>query len=365
MDYSRRGKRYAATYPENEELLVWLRQETPEQVLEPELPIVDPHHHLWDRRRESCKYRTKVYSLTEVLEDVYDGHNVVGTVYVQSKCWRRCQGPEEFRPVGEVEFCQGVAAACEAGLYGPLQGDFARVCWGIQGECDLHHPNIEAVIAQMMQCRNFKGVRANGPYDENFKRGFRVLEKHGLVFDLWHNPKPGYVPGELPKLAALAREFPSVTIVLNHLGGLMGPGMGGPDIEKVWRAELAELAASCTNVVCKVGGILMPINGFGLDKQEKPAGSEELAELTYPWFSYAIDCFGPGRCMFESNFPVDKDSVSYRTLWNMFKKVAARKGLTDAQKRDIFHDTAVRVYKLTAGSPAGEVEPGAKRMKSV
>lgn len=339
-----------------------MRKEVPEPVLEPELAIVDPHHHLWDRRRETCKYRTIVYGLTEILEDVYDGHNVVGTVYCQSKCYRRCQGPTEFRPVGEVEFCQGVAAACEAGLYGPLQDTCARVCWGIQGECDLRHPNAEAVLTQMMRCRNFRGVRGDGPFDESFKRGFRVLEKNGLVFDVWHAPNPAYQVGEIPKLAALAKEFPSVTIVLNHLGGLVGPAIGGPLVEAVWRTELAEIAAACPNVVCKVGGILMPKNGFRLEKLLQPVGSEELAELTYPWLSHAIDCFGTARCMFESNFPVDKDSVSYRTLWNMFKRVAAKKGLTESQKRDIFHDTAVRVYRL---SPAGDLADGptAKRAR--
>lgn len=364
MDYSRRKERYAANYPENEEVLAWLRQEVEEPVLEPEMPIVDAHHHMWDRRRDSCKYRTIVYGIGEVLEDMYDGHNVVGTVYCQAKCYRRCAGPPEFRPVAEIEFCQGLAASCEAGLYGPeaLKDSCVKVCWGIVGECDLRHPNAEAVLAEMMRCRNFRGIRGNGPYDEDFKRGFRALEKNGLTFDVWHNPDPAYVPGELPKLAALAQEFPSVTIVLNHLGGLVGPGIGGPSIESIWRTELAELASSCPNVVCKVGGILMPKNGFGIDKRPKPAGSEELAELTYPWFSHAIECFGPARCMFQSNFPVDKDSVTYRTIWNMFKRVAAKKGLTYAQKKDIFHDTAVRVYKLS-GATHSEAEPSLKRLK--
>lgn len=287
----------------------------------------------------------------EVLEDVNDGHNVVGTVYVEAGSFYWRQGPAEFRPAGEVEYCQGIAAACDAGLYGPARDRFARVCWGIQGTCDLRHPNVEAVIGQMMTSRNFRGVRAGGPYDEAFKRGFRVLEKYGLVYDRWHHPNPIYEPEELPKLKALAQEFPGVTIVLDHLGGAVGPNMGGPEAEARWRADISDLAASCPNVVCKVGGIQMVINGFGLEKRPAPIGSEELAELTYPWYSHVIDAFGPARCMFESNFPVDKDCVSYRTLWNTFKRVAARMGLSDAEKRSIFHDTAVRVYKLKPIGP--------------
>eukprot|EP00747_Dinoflagellata_sp_TGD_P048792 gnl/TRDRNA2_/TRDRNA2_145821_c0_seq1.p1 gnl/TRDRNA2_/TRDRNA2_145821_c0~~gnl/TRDRNA2_/TRDRNA2_145821_c0_seq1.p1 ORF type:complete len:377 (+),score=36.51 gnl/TRDRNA2_/TRDRNA2_145821_c0_seq1:50-1180(+) len=351
MDYCKRPDRYKQNYSENEEILSWLRKETPEPVLEPDLPIVDPHHHLWDRRRDACKYRTIVYGLTDFLEDVYDGHNVVGTVYCQSKCWRRCHGPAEFRPVGEVEFCQGVSATCEAGLYGPkaLEDTCVKVCWGIQGEVDLHHPNVEAVLSEMMRCRNFTGVRASGPYNDDFKRGLHVLQKYGLVLDVWNAPNPGYVTGELPKLAAVAQEFPDVCFVLNHLGGLMGPAMGGAAVESVWRAELAELAAKCPNIMCKVGGIFMRVNGFKLNDLSEPVSSTALADLAYPWFSHAISCFGASRCMFESNFPADRDSVSYRTLWNAFKRVALKIGLSDAEKKDIFHDTAVRVYKLRAG----------------
>lgn len=355
MDFSRRSVRYAATFPENEELLDWLRKEIPEEVLEPELPIVDPHHHLWDARRWASKirYRQKLYTLHEILEDVYDGHNVVGTVYVQANSFHWRDGPEEFRPVGEVEVCQGVAAACDAGIYGPKgTRSFSRICWGIQGTCDLRHPNAEAVLLQMMRYRNFRGVRAKGPYDDAFKCGFRVLEKYNLVFDRWHHPDPAYQFGELPKLQVLASEFPNVTIVLDHLGGAVGPDMGGAEARLHWREEIAALAAACPNVFCKVGGIQMVINGFGLEKRSIPIGSEELAELTYPWYSHAIDCFGPSRCMFESNFPVDKDCVSYRTLWNCFKRVAVRKGLTASEKKDIFHDTAVRVYGLKPMVPS-------------
>jgi len=198
----------------------------------------------------------------------------------------------------------------------------------------------------MCQSRNFRGVRAYGPYDDDFKRGLRVLEARGLSVDVWNLPSPGYVPGELPKLSALASEFPKVTFVLNHLGGLIGPAMGGDSMEGTWRQELADIARCCPNVTCKVGGIFMPINGWGLHTRATPAGSQELADLAFPYFSYAIKCFGTERCMFESNFPVDKESATYRTVWNMFKHVASRAALTEHQKADIFHNTAIRVYRL-------------------
>eukprot|EP00929_Paragymnodinium_shiwhaense_P067505 TRINITY_DN33969_c0_g1_i2.p1 TRINITY_DN33969_c0_g1~~TRINITY_DN33969_c0_g1_i2.p1 ORF type:complete len:375 (-),score=56.69 TRINITY_DN33969_c0_g1_i2:121-1200(-) len=347
-------------YSQNEPILSWLRKEVPEEVLEPSLPIVDPHHHLWDRRRDACKYRTIVYSPHELLEDLYDGHNVVATVFCQAKAYKRSSGPAELRNVTEVEFVQGVAAVCESDLYGPTKDSCVRACAGILGEVDLRHPKAAETLEAMMRCRNFRGIRGNGPFDEDFKRGFRVMEKNGLVFDIWHNPEPAYVPGELPKLTQLAKEFPNVKVVLNHLGGLVGAVIAGTDIEAAWRKELLELS-KCQNVYCKVGGILMPKNGFGLDKREKPIDSAGLCELVYPWFSYAIDCFGPERCMFESNFPVDKESATYRTLWNAFKRVASKKGLSDAKKRDIFHDTAVRVYSLDIGADGSPAD--AKRQK--
>lgn len=347
MDLARRATRYAAGAEENEELLAWLRLEEPEDVLEPELPIVDPHHHLWDRRSdESFAFRSKLYLLPEILEDMYDGHRVVGTVFVEAKAFHQQDGPQELRPRGEVEFCQGVAAACDSGVYGP-----SRVCWGIQGTCDLRHPNVEAVLLQMTRCRNFRGVRAPGPFDDEFKRGFRALQRLGLVYDRWHGTaeRPqgvAYDPDELQRLIALAREFPQVTIVVDHLGGLVGPRMGGQAVVDRWRADVKELADSCPNVVCKVGGIQMASNGWGLEQRATPIGSAELADLVFPWYEHAIRCFGPARCMFESNFPVDKDCVSYRSLWNMFKLVARRMNLSDVEKRHIFHDTAVRVYNL-------------------
>ena len=143
----------------------------------------------------------------------------------------------------------------------------------------------------------------------------------------------------------LAEEYPTVTIVLDHLGAAVGPNLSDDEAAK-WRADIASIASSCQNVVCKVGGIQMKINGWGWENRATPISSEEIAEATWPWYSHVIECFGPERCMFESNFPVDKDTCSYRTLWNAFKIIANRAGLSEPQKRDIFAETAMRVYSL-------------------
>lgn len=331
-----------------------MQKELPEDTLEPELPIVDPHHHLWDHRHrpvdkdaERSKHllkdrwwsTQKVYMLPEILEDMYDGHNIVATVFLQAGSFYRSTGPEEFRNVGEVEVCQGIAGLSDTGLYGPT-----KVCAGIQGTCLLSHPNVEQVLQEMMKFRNFRGIRAGTQNLEACRPGLALLEKYGLVLDCWHHPP--YNPDAILQFAEVAKAFPKVTMVLDHLGGAVGPGMGSEEVQAKWRADIAKLAESCPNVVCKVGGIQTLPNGFDLHLREVPMGSEELAELTLPWYGHVIDCFGAARCMFESNFPVDKGQVSYRVLWNAFKRIAAKKGLTEQDKADIFHNTAVRVYGL-------------------
>ena len=370
-------------HPENAELEAWFALEEPEAVIEPDLPIIDAHHHLWDRRARGAAfpYRTKQYEAPELARDIAEGgHNVVGTVYVQAHSFHWRAGPKAWRPYGELEYCQGVAAKCDSAMYshgggsgggGGGGGAPPRLCWGIQGTVDLRHVDAPAVLRRMAaSVRNFRGVRSRGPYDAPFRRGFRALAELGLVFERWHGPPPGaaFDCAELDRLAGLAADFPSVTVVLDHLGGAVGPpqppppppaaaggaaaatfpgaeGYRGVEDVRAWERALARLAAQ-PNVVCKVGGIQMVVNGWGLERRAAPVGSDELLELTFPWYAHAIACFGARRCMFESNFPVDRDCVSYRTLWNTFKKLARRLRLTDAEKADIFHDTAKRVYGL-------------------
>tara|TARA_B110001452_G_scaffold172140_1_gene144194 strand:- start:2216 stop:3400 length:1185 start_codon:yes stop_codon:yes gene_type:complete len=330
---------------ENAAVEAWLATATVEPVLEPDLPIIDAHHHLWDQRKPApwFSFRTKFYGPAELAHDIASsGHNVVGTVFVQCGSHHLVKGPAEFRPCGEVEYCQGVAATCESSLYPTAP----RLCWGVVGYADLRHPNIDAVLERMARCRSFRGVRGAGEYDADFKRGVAALAARGLVLDRWLD-KGATDPTEMPKLAALAREFPSLTIVLNHLGGVVGPALADDAAAlAAWRANITELAG-CPNVVCKCGALHMVASGLGLEKRTTPVGSDELLGLTFSWYEHAIRAFGPSRCMFESNFPVDRDCVPYATLLNMFKKLANRLGLSEEEKADIFAGTARRVYRLS------------------
>jgi L-fuconolactonase len=329
----------------------WLAQ-VDEAVLEPDLPICDPHHHLWDHPGSR-------YLLDELLTDVGSGHNVVSTVFVECASMYRADGPVELRPVGETEFVNGVAAMSASGRYGAI-----RACKGIVSLADLTlGSRVGAVLDRHIAVGpRFKGIRhavgwdasddvrnshTNPPrdllLDSTFRDGFRELGKRGLSFDAWL-----YHP-QIPQLTDLARAFPDTTIVLDHFGGPLGIGPyegKRAEIFAYWKPAIAALA-KCPNVVAKLGGLVMPVNGFPFHKGERPATSDALVAATGAYYRHAIDCFGPDRCMFESNFPVDKASCSYRVLWNSFKKIAA--GASPAEKAALFHDTAARVYRLDAG----------------
>jgi len=329
----------------------WLDQVT-EEILEPELEICDPHHHLWD-------HPTSRYLLDELLADTGSGHNVTHTVFVECASMYRADGPVELRPVGETEFVQGVAAMSASGGYGAT-----RVASGIVGMADLSlgdavAPVLEAHIAASPN--RFRGIRhasgwdptaeirnshTNPPEgllgDPGFRRGFAHLSRLELSFDAWL-----YHP-QLDELTGLARAFPDTTIVLDHFGGPLGIGRYAGrqrEVFEEWKPKLDELAM-CPNVVAKLGGLNMPLNGFGWEKRDRPPGSAELAEATKHYYLHTIDRFGPERCMFESNFPVDKASCSYAVLWNAFKRMTA--GFPVDEKRAMFHDTAARVYRIPA-----------------
>jgi L-fuconolactonase len=326
----------------------WLAQ-VHEDVLEPDLPICDPHHHLWDTP-------TSRYLLDELLEDTGSGHNVVSTIFVECKAMYRAEGSEAIRCVGETEFVNGVAAMSASGRYGAI-----RACKGIVSLADLTLGSAvgEVLDAHMAVGPRFKGIRHAAAWDASdavpkshtnptegllldatFRKGFRELGKRRLSFDAWL-----YHP-QIPELTDLARAFPDTTIVLDHFGGPLGIGPYEGKRDEVfahWKRSITTLA-KCPNVVAKLGGIAMPRNGFGFHTRERPATSDELIAAAGAYYRHAIDVFGPERCMFESNFPVDKASCSYRTLWNAFKKIAA--GASAGEKAALFHDTATRVYRL-------------------
>jgi len=326
----------------------WLALTT-ESALEPELPICDPHHHLWEQPGNT-------YRSAELLADAAGGHRIVQTVFVECMAGYTPGAPPELAPVGETAFVVGEAEDAAASP--------TRVAAGIVGFADLLlGERVEAVLEAHLRASpdRFKGIRhaagwhasdavrnshTNPPegllLDARFRAGFARLAPLGLSFDAWL-----YHP-QLCELADLARAFESTPIVLDHVGGPLGIGPYADQRAEVfegWKKAIAELA-QCPNVVCKVGGLQMPLNGFGWHHWERPPSSLELAASTAPYYLHCIEQFGPARCMFESNFPVDKVSCSYTVLWNSFKRLSA--DLEPEERAALFHDTAARVYRLSA-----------------
>jgi L-fuconolactonase len=327
--------------------LEWLSM-VQEQALEPALPICDPHHHLWDQPGDR-------YLFDELLADLDCGHNIVSTVYVDCASMYRADVSEALAPVGETEFVNGVAAMSASGGYGP-----ARVAAGIVGFADLLLGAAvdDVLAAHRGASHRFRGIRQSTNWDASpdvdfyeapapgmmresaFHEGFARLAPHGLSFDAWL-----YHP-QIAELVELAQKFPDTTIVLNHLGTPLGIGPYAGCKQQVvaeWKASITRLS-ECPNVVAKLGGLVMPVNGFGFHKAERPPTSQMVAEATRDYYLHTIDCFGVNRCMFESNFPEEKVSCSYGVLWNAFKRIAEQ--FTATEKTALFHDTAVRVYRL-------------------
>jgi predicted TIM-barrel fold metal-dependent hydrolase len=330
---------------------------TQETILEPELPICDPHHHFWDFRLQRIPYQR--YLLHELADDMRSGHNVRSTVFIEARAMYRADGPEEMRPVGEVEFVQGLAAASASDLYGP-----GRAAAAIVGHANLLLGDHVAPVLEALQAASpnrFRGIRHSVTWDphpeventaahklqgqlgnRHFRAGARVLARMGLSLEGWM-----YFP-QLPELAEFAKAIPGLSIVLNHLGGLVrtGPYANKDDeVIAAWRRGIA-IAAACPNVTIKLGGMGMPRSGFDWHARAKPIGSEELAAAMSPYMTYCIEQFGPSRCMFESNFPVDKVSFSYHVMYNAFKRLS--KGYSSSERAAMFHDTAVRAYRIPA-----------------
>ena len=331
---------------ENSDIENWIAKETPETTIEPELPIVDPHHHLWDlRKNNQMGFRQEVYLCEEISSDIQDsGHNVVQTVFAQCGAFYRADGPEEMKCIGETEFVNGIAAMSRSGLYGST-----RLCTGIFSTADLRlGSGVEEVLeAHLQASSNFRGIRSAFPSDLNdtFLEGFSLLEKYDLSYDNW---SPDF--SRLPRLADLANKCPGVTVIVNHLGGRIDPEASKEEIA-AWQKAIDSVAA-CSNTVMKLGGAQMRVGdwepAYHMHIADSPWSSDRFLDTLFSRYQYAIEAFGPERCMFESNFPVDKDCISYGTLWNLFKKMANKLGLSESEKKAVFSGTAAKAYRLEA-----------------
>jgi predicted TIM-barrel fold metal-dependent hydrolase len=341
----------------------------PEAILEPELPIVDPHHHLWHRPGAPPSLpagpvhpftrvtaRSPRYLLDELLADLKSGHNVRATVFVQCGAMYRVDGPAHLRPVGETEFVNGVAAMTASGIYGDV-----RACAGIVGHADCTQAETidEVLEAHLKVSDRFRGIRHSASSDPDpnvlgplarqtpglyvsdaFRAGYSRLAKYGLSFDAW------LLEPQLPNLIDLVRRHPDIPVVLDHVGTPLGLGAYEGRREErfgIWRENIRELAKS-PHVNVKLGGLAMAFCNFPSFLSDPPAPSTQLAAEWKPYLETCIEAFGPGRCMFESNFPVDLGACDYATLWNAFKVFA--KGYSADEKTQLFSGTASRVYRL-------------------
>lgn len=321
-----------------------------EEVLEPELVICDPHHHLWDLNGSR-------YLLSEFAADIGQGHRIESTVFVECTAFYSDEGPANLRYVGETAAIAELGNQADSGRYGP-----SRIAAGIVGRVDLNDVSTveQALDAHLRAGQGrFKGVRHCAAWDPApsirrshtdpppnlyrsvaFQQGFAKLEPAGLSFDAWL-----YHP-QIPDLTALARAFPDTPIMLDHVGGPLGIGPYAGRRDEVfaqWAGDIGELAR-CENVWVKLGGLGMTVCGFSFPKEEPRASSERLADAWRPYVDTCIEAFGAGRAMFESNFPMDKVSCSYTVLWNAFKRLAA--GASAEEKAALFHDNAQAFYRL-------------------
>lgn len=330
----------------------WLRQ-VQESIIDADRPIIDPHHHLWKKRFG------RDYLLHDLWQDASSGHNIVKTVFMECRAFYLREGPEHLRPTGETRYIAEAAAASDRESGGPrIAGIVAHADLTLAG--DSPELLLEVLQRHTQLCAGrLRGIRHAGARDkrsqdllipgsappylygkESFRQGLRLLSDQGLTYDTWH-----YHHQNLDFID-LAKAVPDCTMILDHFGTPLGVGVyrGFRDeIFREWKQEMKELAR-CENVFLKLGGMAMPDNGYGWDRAERPPDSDTFVTAQQAWYHHAIDCFGPERCMFESNFPVDRLSVSYPVLWNAFKKIAAR--YSASEQHALFYGTAEHVYRL-------------------
>jgi L-fuconolactonase len=341
-----------------------------EAILEPNLPIVDPHHHLWDWPAALLAnlptpphgfavviQRAMRYLLPELLTDTSTGHNIRATVFMECGAMYRADAADKFKPIGETEFVNGVAAMCASGRYGDI-----RACAGIVGHVDLTAGSaVSEVLEGHLKAggERFRGIRHSASYDADsnvlgplariggglyaakaFREGFAQLAKYNLSFDAW------ILEPQLPELIDLVRAFPNTPVILDHVGTPLGIAsyQGKRELRfPTWRDNIRKLAA-LPNVSVKLGGLAMAYCNFPSFLQTPPASSSQLAAEWKPYVETCIEAFGANRCMFESNFPVDLGSCTYPVLWNAFKLLA--KNYSPDEKTALFSGTAKRVYRL-------------------
>ena len=327
----------------------WLNSHR-EDIVEPDREIIDPHHHLWPDRLGST------YELAQFWADTGAGHRITKTVFIECGSGYTRGAPDAFAPVAETRYVAALAAKAA------LNPDQAQIA-GIVAHADLRLPI--ATLDKVLDAHDaagqgrLRGIRHAGAWDverdqflfagqeiphlyldPDFQRGVAWLGQRGLSYDPWHfHPQNG-------EFLELARACPDTTIILDHFGTPLGVGRFEGQREAYfprWQDEMAAIA-QCRNVIAKLGGMAMPTNGFGWHARTDPPGSDEFVEAQGKWYEHMIACFGPDRAMFESNFPVDRYSISYLVLWNGFKKLAAR--YDETAKSALFKETAARIYRL-------------------
>ena len=325
---------------------IWLTT-LQEEVLEPALPIIDPHHHLWVRSGYT-------YLMPELAADLESGHNIIATVFAECHSMYRKEGPKAERSLGETEFVRGQAAMSASGTFGR-----AGACDVMFGNVDLTLGSaVEPIIEQHIAASGgrFRGVRISSGWHADEKVGnvteqpnllidprvseaAAVLSRMGLSLDCWL-----YHP-QLDEVAQLADAHPGLTIILNHVGS---PILGGPyrgktdEVFKVWKAAITRVS-NHNNVFIKLGAMPIRMPGFEGDRS-LPPGSAEVAAAWRPWMEACIEAFGPARSMYESNFPVQKRWCSYQVCWNAFKRISA--SASASEKADLFAGAAARAYRL-------------------
>ena len=323
-----------------------------EPIIDPDRHIIDPHHHLWESQEENGEL-WPAYLLDHYLNDSASGHNVTKSVYVECGQYGN-EGPEHLRPVQETITTRQNADRSKSGPGPEIAGivAFADLTSGDHlGEtldrhadaadglfCGIRH---SAASAEHPQYLTIPGDAPIGLMaDSAYRQGAILLGDRGLPLDCWHYHYQNKA------FLELARAVPDTVFILDHFGTPLGSVPYAAERDAImaqWTQDITEIAR-CENVIAKLGGLAMPDNGFGWDKAAKPPTSDEIVTAQRDVYLHTIDCFGPERCMFESNFPVDRASLSYPVLYNAFKKMVA--DFSEAEKDAMFSGTAARVYKL-------------------